>query len=69
VGFFFCAIVGDLMRTKILMVFGLCSSILGVLIVGVSTVLGLSIFGLFLIIFGLIIGFNLTFIFVTEMVV
>lgn len=57
------------MRTKILMIFGLVSSLVGVLIVAVSTVLGLGIFGLFLIIFGLIIGFNLTFIFITEMVV
>lgn len=64
-GFFFCSLVGDLIRPKVLMVAGLAISLVGVVVLGFSEIMELSVAGMWLTDFGLTIPFNLVFIFVT----
>ena len=68
IGFFFCSLIGDLIRPKIQMVGGLVVGMAGSLILAFSDIQWLSITGMWILAFGLTIPFNLTFVFATELV-
>jgi hypothetical protein len=65
VGFFLSSLIGALVKVRLLMIGGLITSFLGILVVLFSDLFYLGAFGLFLIVVGTIISFNLTYIFVT----
>jgi len=67
-GFFFSSIVGDYIRAKYLLLLGLAIGVVGVILVSVSPWVWLCVTGMFLSLGGCIISYNLTFIFITELV-
>jgi MFS family permease len=69
VAFFVASIIGDLFRTKIMVVGGLAIALVGIVIASFSQIFILSAIGLFLIPVGIITSYNLTYIFITEIVI
>ena len=67
-GFFFSSLIGNMVRAKIMMVGGLFIAAAGAVLLCFSNVLELSVVGMWMMNFGLTAPFNLTFIFITEMV-
>ena len=67
-GFLFVSLVGDFVRSKVLMVGGLVIACIGCCMLSFSDILELSVAGMWLMTFGLTGPWNLGFIFITEMV-
>lgn len=67
-GFFFSSLVGDFIRAKYLLLLGLVIAIVGCILTSVSPWVWLCVIGMFLTLGGCIIAYNLTFIFMTELV-
>ena len=68
IGFFLCSIIGDVFRSKVLMLMGLLTAFAGTLVLGLSHVMWVGVAGMMMLTTGLILSFNLTYIFVTEMI-
>lgn len=68
IGFFLSSLIGDLVRAKILLLSGLITTLVGIAVLAFSDNMWVTIAGMLLFATGPTISFNLTYIFVTEMV-
>ena len=67
-GFLSVAFIGDVFRSKILVISGTVITLIGILMMTLTDIFWLSIVGIFVMPMGLIISYNLAYIFITEMV-
>ena len=67
IGFFLCSIIGGVFRSKVLMLMGLLTAFVGTLLLALSHVMWVGVVGMMMLTTGIILSFNLTYIFVTEM--
>ena len=62
------AFLGDFFRSKTIVVGGIATTLIGIVIATTTNVFWLSLTGIFVMPMGLIMSYNLTYIYITEMV-
>jgi MFS family permease len=67
-GAFSSSLLGDILSARMMMIGGLCFAFIGTMLIALSSVLELCVVGMFLLVSGIMLAVNLTYIFVTEMV-
>ena len=67
-GFLSVAFIGDVFRSKSLVISGIVITLVGILMMTLTDIFWLSTAGIFVMPMGLMISYNLTYIFITEMV-
>ena len=67
-GYLLVAFLGDFFRSKTIVVGGITTTLIGIIVATTTGVFWLSLAGLFVMPMGLIMSYNLTYIYITEMV-